>query len=103
TPTSTTELYPLSLHDALPILGSSPNDAPSCLGQAAPRPTALPISGYTRRCELECLVLLAIGTRDQRVWQLRRVGLHGKTLEEGRSEEHTSELQSRENLVCRLL
>src|SRR5690606_31888431 len=27
----------------------------------------------------------------------------GQTLGEGRSEEHTSELQSRENLVCRLL
>src|SRR5690606_42049065 len=27
----------------------------------------------------------------------------GSTLQEGRSEEHTSELQSRENLVCRLL
>src|SRR5690606_41935160 len=26
-----------------------------------------------------------------------------QTVEEGRSEEHTSELQSRENLVCRLL
>src|SRR5436309_8414846 len=27
----------------------------------------------------------------------------GRTLRRGRSEEHTSELQSRENLVCRLL
>src|SRR5690606_41223789 len=30
-------------------------------------------------------------------------GLRGRTLEAARSEEHTSELQSRENLVCRLL
>src|SRR5690606_8714499 len=37
-----------------------------------------------------------------------RDGIHGATMAsaefgEGRSEEHTSELQSRENLVCRLL
>src|SRR5690606_40673131 len=38
---------------------------------------------------------------------LYRIGIKSKQLEkiswEGRSEEHTSELQSRENLVCRLL
>src|SRR5207302_10321092 len=34
------------------------------------------------------------------VRDLRRAGRH---IEVGRSEEHTSELQSRENLVCRLL
>src|SRR5690606_41416990 len=33
-----------------------------------------------------------------------QLGLHvGDRLPDGRSEEHTSELQSRENLVCRLL
>src|SRR5690606_41622844 len=31
------------------------------------------------------------------------VGHQGRPYGEGRSEEHTSELQSRENLVCRLL
>src|SRR5216683_4312511 len=30
-------------------------------------------------------------------------GLHGHDVREGRSEEHTSELQSRSDLVCRLL
>src|SRR5690606_40708602 len=33
----------------------------------------------------------------------RVVGLHEGRVVYGRSEEHTSELQSRENLVCRLL
>src|SRR5690606_39884708 len=32
-----------------------------------------------------------------------RIEVHRDALTEGRSEEHTSELQSRENLVCRLL
>src|SRR3712207_7954178 len=33
----------------------------------------------------------------------RRAGAHGRPRREGRSEEHTSELQSRQYLVCRLL
>src|SRR5690606_41584128 len=37
------------------------------------------------------------------VGPLRRAGLGGEVLPQPRSEEHTSELQSRENLVCRLL
>src|SRR5690606_40261509 len=42
------------------------------------------------------------GLRDAGHPLLGRGGL-GAELREGRSEEHTSELQSRENLVCRLL
>src|SRR5260221_10794550 len=60
--TATTEIYTLSLHDALPI---------SCA-----RPAVGPGSGR-RRC--------------------RPARRHG------RSEEHTSELQSHSDLVCRLL
>src|SRR5579883_3659669 len=60
--TATTEIYTLSLHDALPISGNDP-------GQ---RSTGQRIPGSIRS---------------------RRT----------RSEEHTSELQSRENIVCRLL
>src|ERR1041385_9512767 len=59
--TATTEIYTLSLHDALPIFSQSRVDAariPSCR------------------------------------WN---------SVEPGRSEEHTSELQSRLHLVCRLL
>src|SRR2546430_17428023 len=74
--TATTEIYTLSLHDALPI--SPP--ARACTGGctvhrpcgrgAAPRPRRSP----------------------------RRPGRSRR-----RSEEHTSELQSQSNLVCRLL
>src|SRR6266511_3101886 len=58
--TATTEIYTLSLHDALPI--SCPRAPAAARPGTPPRPAA------------------------------------GR-----RSEEHTSELQSRENLVCRLL
>src|SRR5437660_5154609 len=61
--TATTEIYTLSLHDALPIW----------------------------RCAREC------GGRDRRRCRRER-RCHGC-----RSEEHTSELQSRGHLVCRLL
>src|SRR5215475_429852 len=61
--TATTEIYTLSLHDALPILLMA--SAGVDCGPRTQRPT------------------------DHTVW--------------ARSEEHTSELQSRENLVCRLL
>src|SRR5436190_22277735 len=69
--TATTEIYTLSLHDALPI------------SQSAPRLLALP-GGPARRP--------------------RFAG--GRAAEPGlyrRSEEHTSELQSHSDLVCRLL
>src|SRR5690606_41588884 len=40
---------------------------------------------------------------EQRISMPGRVGNVGQWYVESRSEEHTSELQSRENLVCRLL
>src|SRR5207302_6929328 len=61
-----TQIYTLSLHDALPILRR-----PAC-------PPRLPPAAPPRRANC--------GRPDR-----------------ARSEEHTSELQSRENLVCRLL
>src|SRR3712207_7317471 len=83
--TATTEIYTLSLHDALPIslrcayeagsgaAGDLTNPASRC--QAAPRP-------------------------GQRTVLCRFIRSRGVI---GRSEEHTSELQSRQYLVCRLL
>src|SRR3712207_8954058 len=70
--TATTEIYTLSLHDALPIWRH-----PQVLGDPA------------GQVDLGSLV------RDRRK-ALRQVDLR-------RSEEHTSELQSRQYLVCRLL
>src|SRR3712207_6948177 len=71
--TATTEIYTLSLHDALPISAGADRAAPADPGQAEAHPVP--------RCRAD---------RAQR----RR---------EPRSEEHTSELQSRQYLVCRLL
>src|SRR5260221_14581488 len=65
--TATTEIYTLSLHDALPILSTA----------------AAPIQGAT--------------------WFYRATPSMGRQAPAARSEEHTSELQSHSDLVCRLL
>src|SRR5438552_8321145 len=76
-----TDLYTLSLHDALPIcLSSTPR---SRLSAPRPRPRA-------RRARAPPA---AIRRRAPRLPPPRRP----------RSEEHTSELQSPDHLVCRLL
>src|SRR3712207_6881629 len=75
--TASTEIYTLSLHDALPISKSSlatrSSDSPQRDGQAVSRNGA---GSVTRSPAISTPV---------------------------RSEEHTSELQSRQYLVCRLL
>src|SRR3712207_8608948 len=77
--TATTEIYTLSLHDALPIWGSWPS----------PCPTRRP--GWPVRWRSSCR-----SSRSPRCrWRSAR--------DCSRSEEHTSELQSRQYLVCRLL
>src|SRR2546430_17686595 len=65
--TATTEIYTLSLHDALPISGKSGNVVRSLPARAV---------STVKREPVTCMP---------------------------RSEEHTSELQSQSNLVCRLL
>src|SRR2546428_8153173 len=76
--TATTEIYTLSLHDALPIWFTS---TPSRLPHSTP-PSA------------ETMPVMAQATTGI-------VSALGGVL--WRSEEHTSELQSRSDLVCRLL
>src|SRR3712207_8196238 len=78
--TATTEIYTLPLHDALPICVVVPN-----VGHVRGR--------ALRRAEPCRCPLSATGRRD------RREPLNPDV----RSEEHTSELQSRQYLVCRLL
>src|SRR3712207_9150550 len=81
--TATTEIYTLSLHDALPI-------SPS---RAACHPRSLvPMSPNALTNSEDSSVL----TPSLALRRRRRRSSH-------RSEEHTSELQSRQYLVCRLL
>src|SRR3712207_7126876 len=78
--TATTEIYTLSLHDALPI-SFHRNAMPwSTMSSHPGRPRRLPI---TKQCTMRAVAWIWRGAP--------------------RSEEHTSELQSRQYLVCRLL
>src|SRR2546429_5979058 len=75
--TATTEIYTLSLHDALPIsaiVGALP------AGGRLVRADRFPLADHALAC----------------AW-------HAGSQKRLRSEEHTSELQSRLHLVCRLL
>src|SRR2546427_5557647 len=81
--TATTEIYTLSLHDALPI---------SCPAQ---RPRE------ARGSRIRPLPDRASWKRDGRSRPQHPARAPGRL--RGRSEEHTSELQSQSNLVCRLL
>src|SRR5207302_3845010 len=99
---ATTAIYTLSLHDALPIYGAAaatPADDMFAVGVLVhemltghpPAPESEPLEEvrsvppWLAELERRCLA-----TDPASRWP-------------DRSEEHTSELQSRENLVCRLL
>src|SRR3712207_7463684 len=92
--TATTEIYTLSLHDALPISSAGDRSAGRC-GSAAPavaRPQRSP-----RPARQVCRSAACASAS-------RRITGHARAPRPpSRSEEHTSELQSRQYLVCRLL
>src|SRR5699024_12776356 len=89
-------LYTPSLHDALPI--SSASSAPASSAKVRfHEPQATPSQSSTRvRCGAE---------RARRVllWRALQKCCFTSPRQHLRSEEHTSELQSRFDLVCRLL
>src|SRR3712207_6861367 len=89
--TATTEIYTLSLHDALPIFAASPS--PATFRRPGARRLVRVIAGGSRRGSSAC-------PRPRRKRGCRRAGRNRPAR---RSEEHTSELQSRQYLVCRLL
>src|SRR5690606_41986204 len=84
--TAPTEIYTLSLHDALPI---------SSVGR-----------GFTGELRQRLRLAIGDGPAGRAALEQRSIflpELKGEPQKGARSEEHTSELQSRENLVCRLL
>src|SRR3712207_7859307 len=89
--TTTTQIYTLSLHDALPISGR-PGSATTT---AVSRPRAATAAAKSRGGSVSSRRILGrrVGPDSARVPQCTGT----------RSEEHTSELQSRQYLVCRLL
>src|SRR5690606_39488545 len=88
------ELYPLSLHDALPISGQEPQVQPERPGLPCAMVFTLIGSLPGAPGSLATMIRAAHRRRRERNTS---IGVSG------RSEEHTSELQSRENGVCRLL
>src|SRR5207249_10337891 len=91
TPPTPPPPYPLSLHDALPISGASQHAGRERDGHrvVAGRPPEV----------LHHLAIRSASELDDR----RHVAGIGAHQHDVRSEEHTSELQSRFDLVCRLL
>src|SRR3712207_9506314 len=87
--TATTEIYTLSLHDALPIW----LPAPQRHGQPAAE-----VGGVPRPDRPDRLPVRNAGQLRARQGRWAR-----QRRRADRSEEHTSELQSRQYLVCRLL
>src|SRR5690606_40764618 len=81
---ATTEIYTLSLHDALPISPAEPGASSRSPHERATCSANRWTTSNSTRSTPWCLI--------PRAPEPKR-----------RSEEHTSELQSRENLVCRLL
>src|SRR3712207_7630292 len=86
--TATTEIYTLSLHDALPIYRL--------------RPGLEALSPESARLEVDPGGAGALDAPPD-AEQGGRLGGSGRRVLRARSEEHTSELQSRQYLVCRLL
>src|SRR5690606_39563995 len=89
---TTSEIYALSLHDALPIC---PRARLGLAGEHA--------DGLAVEVDHDVAELRRLGVAPAEVVEALPVDLvdRGGQLQV-RSEEHTSELQSRENLVCRL-
>src|SRR5205085_12346673 len=87
-----TDIYTLSLHDALPISRDS-------FGKWKWRPRASFDNLRSYPADKNAVLRSAIAISRMRYFCTLPVTVIGKV----RSEEHTSELQSQSNLVCRLL
>src|SRR5690606_42110451 len=96
---STTSLHTLSLHDALPISQAEFDIPYGNLAQNCGYAMIAQRYGYEYGYDERALAKIAVDQRFNACHYPPAI-FHGQPI---RSEEHTSELQSRENLVCRLL
>src|SRR5205823_14881416 len=83
---ATPEIYPLSLHDALPIFACLASRAAESISSNMSRSLLLAAPSVPRPSRMPSASMAATGASNN-----------------DRSEEHTSELQSLAYLVCRLL
>src|SRR5205823_13948307 len=90
TATATTEIYTLSLHDALPIFTPDPNWP------------GLFADPNRQRFDVDKMLEVADWI-DSQIKSIQSANYTPQSLATTRSEEHTSELQSLAYLVCRLL
>src|SRR5690606_41321002 len=99
----TSEIYTPSLHDALPILDDSFSELNAYLESNKPSKIIFLTDENTHE---HCLPFLLSNVTTEVPYEVIEIepGEELKTIDTAtqRSEEHTSELQSRENLVCRL-
>src|SRR5690606_41171900 len=90
----------LSLHDALPIYTSLSPHYRNLAGTAAAQMNAIPATAQVYEEMKKAGIELKVAADLSGLRFITPLDIYGHML---RSEEHTSELQSRENLVCRLL
>src|SRR5690606_41838616 len=103
TTTAPARIYTLSLHDALPIwtrheLSSTPPRKTTAQRSSPPTNSSSRLARTAVGSPRKANPCPSLGR-----WDGSKKGVHGAGEPCPRSEEHTSELQSRENLVCRLL
>src|SRR5262249_57248664 len=87
-----TAIYPLSLHDALPI-SPDPSATSNSIQPSVP---------VQKPCDSDCHTTDSSGSTLFGGWAVQ-IPCRSSSRSRLRSEEHTSELQSLTNLVCRLL
>src|SRR5699024_11715350 len=95
-PSATTEIYTLSLHDALPIFSRM------TISLTSDDQTFEQIKKQLNR-SVEVIKVIDFTDIAIHMKELMFIKVNNCSEEDLRSEEHTSELQSRFDLVCRLL
>src|SRR2546428_9925240 len=98
--TATTEIYTLSLHDALPISPALPRSSATTKHRFLPARCASSVASIFPSASHLSLMRTCTASRTRTgAARFRTTSSPAKR----RSEEHTSELQSRSDIVCRLL